>query len=170
MFLKLKHSTELTDAELILQYKKMNDPELLGHLYSRYVTLVFGLCLKYLEDRERSKDMVMHIFEQLVLDLHRHEVHNFKSWLYVFSKNHCLMELRKGTALKRKETAWLENHPGFMEYQDEIHLIDSDGQSVLNEAPKRLRQPLETRATVVCAVILLREQELSGDNGFSRFG
>lgn len=134
MFLKSKHSTDLTDAELVLQYKKKNDPEILGYLYSRYVTLVFGLCLKYLKDWDQSKDMVMHIFEQLVLDLRQHEIRNFKSWLYVFSKNHCLMELRKANSLKRREQFWLENHDDFMELQEQMHPIDTEEKSILNEA------------------------------------
>lgn len=134
MFLKSKHSTDLTDADLVLQYKRKNDPEILGYLYARYVTLVFGLCLKYLKDRDRSKDMVMHIFEQLVLDLHQHEIRNFKSWLYVFSKNHCLMELRKANSLKRREQVWLENHCDFMELKEQMHPIDTEEKAILNEA------------------------------------
>lgn len=134
MFLKSKHSTDLTDAELVLQYKKKNDPEILGYLYARYVTLVFGLCLKYLKDRDQSKDMVMHIFEQLASDLHQHEIRNFKSWLYVFSKNHCLMELRTANSLKRREQVWLENHDDFMESQEQMHPIDTEEKTILNEA------------------------------------
>ena len=126
MFLKSKHTTNLTDSELILQYKKKNEPDLLGHLYSRYVTLVYGLCLNYFLDREIAKDMVMRIFEELAIELHRHEIRNFKSWLYVFAKNHCLMELRKQSSLKRREQAWLENHGKFMEFQIENHPIDRD--------------------------------------------
>lgn len=60
------------------------------------MTLVYGLCLKYLRDEERSKDAVMEIFEQLVKKLLVHEVSNFKSWLFTLSRNYCLMEIRAG--------------------------------------------------------------------------
>lgn len=144
MFLKSKHNTDLSDAELVLQYKKKKDPEILGYLYSRYVTLVFGLCLKYLQDRDQSKDMVMHIFERLVLDLNQHDIRIFKSWLYVFSKNHCLMELRKQSTLKRREQSWLESHGEFMESQEQMHPIDDDEKAHLNGAlqdcMRRLKQ------------------------------
>src|SRR5690606_39323524 len=43
-----------------------------------------------------SQDAVMQSFEQLVDKLRVHEVDNFKGWLYVFARNFCLMELRKG--------------------------------------------------------------------------
>ena len=56
--------------------------------------LVFGVCLKYLEDKEDAKDAVMNIFEELVIKLRKHDVHFFKSWLHEVTKNHCLMLLR----------------------------------------------------------------------------
>ena len=36
----------------------------------------------------------MNIYQELVHKLPNHEVENFKSWLYVLAKNHCLMQLR----------------------------------------------------------------------------
>lgn len=68
--------------------------QLLGELYEQYMPLVYGLCLKYLKEEEKSKDAVMQIFEQLIHKLRVHEVTNFKSWLYTLARNFCLMELR----------------------------------------------------------------------------
>ena len=67
---------------------------ILGHLFSRYTSMVYGVCLKYLKDREDAKDAVMQVFEKLMQSLKAHEVENFKSWLYVTTRNHCLMHLR----------------------------------------------------------------------------
>ena len=58
------------------------------------MTLVYGLCLKYLKDEDQSKDAVMQIFEELVKKLRIHEVTNLKNWLYSLARNHCLMMLR----------------------------------------------------------------------------
>lgn len=136
MFLKSKNKIEPDDTELLIQYKKKNDPEILGLLYSRYVSLVYGLCLRYLSEREKSKDAVMQIFELLAVELHRHDIQNFKSWLYVFSKNYCLMELRKEKSLHKLEENWLANQEKFMEKADEMHLIDSNENLKLNEELK----------------------------------
>lgn len=136
MFLKSKNSADLSDQDLIFQYKKGNDPDVLGQLYSRYVALVYGLCLKYLEDRERSKDAAMQIFELLAAELHIHEISNFKGWMYVFSKNYCLMELRKQKSLRKKEEIWLIQQKDFMETADDLHPIDGDENPELNEALK----------------------------------
>ncbi len=87
------HST-FSDLELVEQYKESGDLSLVGALYNRYMTLVYGVCLKYLKDREESRDAVMQIFEKLMVSLKQHEITHFKSWLYVTSRNHCLMALR----------------------------------------------------------------------------
>lgn len=84
----------LDDLTLIQHYKKSGDLEILGQLFSRYTSLVYGVCLKYLKDREEAKDAVMLLFEKLVYSLKEHKIENFKSWLYVTARNHCLMQLR----------------------------------------------------------------------------
>jgi RNA polymerase sigma factor (sigma-70 family) len=85
-----------SDAELLQGYRQTGDLQLLGRLYQRYMDLVYGVCLKYLKDSENAKDSTLAIFEELVSKLKKHEVTNFKSWLYQLAKNHCLMQLRSG--------------------------------------------------------------------------
>lgn len=84
-----------TDADLLKQYQQHQQQDILAELYLRYSDLVYGVCMKYLEDQEEAKDAVMNIYQELVEKAKNHTIDNFKSWLYVVSKNHCLMELRK---------------------------------------------------------------------------
>lgn len=84
----------MDEQEQLLDYRITGDLEVLGKLYSPYMPLLYGLCYRYLEDRNRSEDAVMQIFEELVNKLRNHEVSNFKSWLYVYARNFCLMKLR----------------------------------------------------------------------------
>jgi RNA polymerase sigma-70 factor (ECF subfamily) len=88
------HASQDTDTDLIQRYKESGDMEVLGVLYSRYMTLVYGVCLKYLKDREQSRDAVMQIFEKLITLLKQHDVGQFRGWLFVTARNHCLMQLR----------------------------------------------------------------------------
>ncbi|MEZ0486817.1 RNA polymerase sigma factor [Fibrella aquatica] len=83
-----------TDAEYVAAYKATGSLELLGELYERHMELVYAVCFKYLRDEADSKDAVMQLFEQLIVDLRRHEVTNFKSWLHSVARNYCLMQLR----------------------------------------------------------------------------
>ncbi|MFL5741252.1 MAG: RNA polymerase sigma factor [Flavisolibacter sp.] len=92
-FLK-KISSSFSDQELVERYRQTEDLDLLGEVYQRYMDLVYGVCLKYLKDRDHAQDSVMAIFEELVTKLKKHEVENFKAWLHTLAKNHCLMRLR----------------------------------------------------------------------------
>ena len=86
----------MEEKEQLVYYKQTGDLQVLGQLYAPYMSLLYGVCFKYFQDPAESQDAVMQIFEQLVQKLRVHEVDNFKSWLYVFARNYCLMELRKG--------------------------------------------------------------------------
>jgi len=102
-FLKNIKTGELTDKELITEYKKTGDVDCIGKLYQRYMDLVFGVCLKYFKDAEKSKDAVMEIYSELCLKLRQYEVENFKPWLSVVSRNYCLMQLRSPRSLRVTE-------------------------------------------------------------------
>ena len=90
-----KNIKQFPDTELIIQYKKSKNNKYIGILFERYGHLVYGVCLKYLKNIQESQDATSLIFEKVMVDVLRMDVKNFKSWLYMVSKNHCLMQLRK---------------------------------------------------------------------------
>jgi RNA polymerase sigma factor (sigma-70 family) len=108
-----------SDQELVTAYRRSKDLGILAQLYQRYLDLLFGVCLKYLGDRELAKDAVMEIFEELTVKLIRHEVGNFRSWLYTLAKNYCLMQLRSSSRMKVRPF-----DPGLMQSAGELHLND----------------------------------------------
>ena len=83
-----------TDLDLIERYKATRDPVHLGALFERYTHLVLGVSLRFLRNREDAEDAVMAVYERLTTALLRHEVANFKSWLYSVVANDCRMTLR----------------------------------------------------------------------------
>jgi RNA polymerase sigma factor (sigma-70 family) len=98
-----KANSERTDEELLHGYQSSQNLALLSTLYLRYASLVYGVCLKYLRNRDDAKDAVMQIHEKLITTLLQHKVDNFKSWLYVNARNHCLMHLRSQKGKKKEE-------------------------------------------------------------------
>jgi len=112
---------DLDDAALLLRYKSTASLDALGMLYNRYMHLVYGVCLNYFKEEEASKDAVMQIFEELVIKLKIHEVQNFKSWLHVLTRNHCLMALRK---LAKNNTVSIDDT--FVENTGFVHLDIDD--------------------------------------------
>jgi RNA polymerase sigma factor (sigma-70 family) len=109
----------LDDPELIRLYKASGELEIVGELYNRYTSLVYGVCLKYLKDRDESRDAVMQIFEKLIQSLKTHDVEHFKSWLYVTARNYCLMQIRAS-----KGKIFEEISPSIMESDSILHLED----------------------------------------------
>lgn len=94
-FLQSKNKLSVDDEILVAEYRQSGDNKLLGELFKRYVHLVFGVSMQYLKSEADAQDMTMFVFEKLMADLKNHEVSNFKSWLYMVTKNQCLMHLRK---------------------------------------------------------------------------
>lgn len=111
---------ETADMQLLKEYRQSGDLAVLGKLYEPYMPLVYGVCLKYLNDEESAQDAVMQIFEELVEKAKRHEITQFRGWLYVLARNHCLMQLRSS---KKAEHISLDE---FMENSFILHPDDAE--------------------------------------------
>lgn len=104
----------LSEQEKIQNYIRTGDLKWVGELYKEYIHLVYGVGLKYLKNKDDAQDAVSQIFEKLIVELKKHQVTNFKSWLFVLTKNYCLMELRR---TKRVENSSIED----MEFALPVH-------------------------------------------------
>lgn len=121
-----KKLVHLSDEILIGEFTITGDLEVLGELYSRYMHLVYGVCLKYLKDRDESQDAVMQIFEKLIMEIPKQKIENFRSWLHVVTKNYCLMQLRSEKSHTEKFNEWINDPTVFMENEPVLHPIDSN--------------------------------------------
>jgi RNA polymerase sigma factor (sigma-70 family) len=124
---------EYSDNDLINKFLETGDNNFIGVLYQRYGHLVLGLCLKYLKNKDEAQDAVIQIFTDLLSALKKHKVEFFKSWLYTFSKNFCLMELRKRQSALKKELELQENIHLLMDFTDPTHLKEKEDQLSLME-------------------------------------
>lgn len=106
-----------SDETLLGRFRATGDQQLLATVYLRYTDMVYGTALKYLKEAETAKDTVMNIYQELLVKLPSHEVENFRGWLYVVVKNHCLMLLRK-----QKKSITVEFQPNFVQSEDFDHL------------------------------------------------
>ena len=130
----------LTDEELLLRYKETGNTEYFGDLYNRYIPLVYGLCLKYLQDADKSQDAVMEIFENLLTKIRGYEIKVFKTWLYSVVKNHCFRLLKEN---KREISVSFDSQ--LMESDDVLTLLDegadSEREAVLCTCIEKLPEP-----------------------------
>lgn len=152
------------DAALLVQYKSTGSLEVLGVLYNRYMHLVYGVCLNYLKEEEASKDAVMQIFEELILKLKMHEVQNFKSWLHVLTRNHCLMVLRKSA---KNHTVSIEDT--FVENTDFVHLDIEDTKEKQLTVMEKCMETLPQEQRISVDLFYLQEKcykDVAEETGF----
>lgn len=139
MIFDFRNYKNFTDDELVARYKKTGKPSLVGILYERFYHLVYGVCLKYLKDRDASKDMVIAIFEKLLISLKTEEISNFKSWLYKVTKNECLMYLRSEQRRKNREENYMSDFTDFSSEHDDIFDLYGIDSEFLSENIKSLK-------------------------------
>src|SRR6201996_2031807 len=129
-FNRPKNLNDADDDKLLTSYRESGDLTVLYKIYEKQVPLVYGVCLKYLKDEELAKDAVMEIFEELVEKVKNHDVKQFRSWLYVVSRNYCLMQLRAG---KKVETVNLDD---VMEFSLVLHPDDNNREAAMQALEK----------------------------------
>ena len=143
-FIKNITSNAESDDQLVARYKQNGDLSVLASLYQQYMDLIYGVCLKYLENSEDAQDAVINIYEELITKVLKYEIEYFRAWLYQLAKNHCLMKLRKKRAIPRHIS------DEFMHLKDEMHLDEVLlKEERLNAMHKCLEQLVEKQKTAV---------------------
>lgn len=143
MSLITSHNKSSDDQSLIRLYKQTGDMQYVGHLFEKYLTFIYGVCLRYFPE-EPAKDEAMLVFDILTDKLKSHNVENFKSWLHVLTRNHCLMAIR---SQKRKGGRLVSlEEERFMENGDFDHHVNgmADDQFHLEENLHALEKCMET--------------------------
>jgi len=84
----------LDDGELLRQYRATKDKKWLGALLERHTLLLLGVAMKYLKDKTQSEDAVQQVFLKIISNFPDTEIQNFKGWIYILMRNHCLTQLR----------------------------------------------------------------------------
>ena len=151
------------DTQLLNSYRQNGDLAVLGRLYEKWMPLVYGVSLKYLKDEEQAKDAVMGIFEELIIKAKAHDIKQFRGWLYVLSRNYCLMQLRSA---KKMETVNLDD---FMEFTPILHPDDNNREVAMN-ALERCLDKLPQAQKQSVDLFYLKEKcykDIANDTGFS---
>ena len=134
---KYQKCSGATDEELMSLYRTTGHSEYFGELYARYIPLVYGLCLKYMQHAEKAQDAVMQLYEDLYGKLNRYDVKVFRTWLYSVAKNHCLQELRK-----EKHEIPVDFDVQIMESDMILHLFDEGRDEERYEALQKCMEQL----------------------------
>lgn len=86
-----------SENELIVGCQKQ-DSKIQHLVYQTYAPKVFGICKRYMKDRERAEEMTMNTFLTVFQKINQFKSQgSFEGWILRIAVNCCLMELRKKT-------------------------------------------------------------------------
>lgn len=135
-----RHKQDISDEELLERYRKTAKPEYFDQLYERYIPLIYGLCLKYLQNPEKSQDAVIDIFESLSGKIGNYDIKIFKNWIYSVAKNHCFKILKES-----KKEIIVDFDSQLMESDTVLDLLDDeankDKETALAKCMEKLPEP-----------------------------
>lgn len=164
-----REQNQESDEWLMAKFKSTGDLEYLGRLFEKYIHLVYGVCMNYLKDREESQDATMQIFEKLMVELPKRDIDNFKPWLHVITKNHCLMQLRSMKVKSAQQEKMLVDEAIFMESSHELHHNDEQVLEHDLEALKNCIEQLKVEQKECVKLFYIKEkcyQEISDELNF----
>lgn len=117
-----------SDEELLKHYKQSGNKDLFADLFKKHVSVVYGTCLFYLQDKAEAQDATMQLFEKLLVDIHKQEINNFKGWLSFVVRNHCISIIRKNKSQNKNIKSYYEfeyEQPNY-EAEEKINKISDD--------------------------------------------
>ena len=156
--------SKYSDEDLLMLHRKSSDNQCLGYLLQRYTMLLLGVAMKYLKDRDEASDAVQQVFLKAITHLPEGEILNFKGWLYVLMRNHCLQFLR-GAHHKADETV-LNNLSAGEDVNKEELMAQEYSITQMNEALAELNEEQKT-SVILFYLKKLSYQQIMEQTGFT---
>jgi RNA polymerase sigma-70 factor (ECF subfamily) len=107
-----KNLAKLSDEDILQKYQVSFEAEYIGELFRRYVPLLYGIGLKYLQSADKAQDAVMQLFETITTQTPLNEIKEFKTGICTLMKNRCLQTLHENHQEKPadSQTNTIEQH------------------------------------------------------------
>lgn len=158
-----------SDEELLKHYKQSGNKELFADLFKKHVSVVYGSCLFYLQDKDEAQDATMQLFEKLMLDINNREIDNFKGWLSFVVRNHCISLIRKNKSQTKNIKSYYEFEYEAPDYEQE-EKINSVSDDMLLENMKDCLPKLKEDQRVCVELFYLKNksyQDIANETNFS---
>lgn len=144
---KRKNISGLSDEEILNRYKDSGNAGYFGELYNRYVSLLYGIGLKYLNDAGHAEDAVMQLFENLLPEIAQYDIPVFRTWIYPVMKNHCLQIIQKENREIIADFSAETMEPDEISPLFDEKNNDKEKQALLKQCIKKL--PVEQRIAII---------------------
>ncbi|MBK8366392.1 MAG: sigma-70 family RNA polymerase sigma factor [Bacteroidetes bacterium] len=166
LFKKKEYSS---DEELLKHYKQSGNKDLFADLFKKHVSVVYGTCLFYLQDKDEAQDATMQLFEKLMLDINNREIDNFKGWLSFVVRNHCISIIRKNKSQSKNIKSYyeFEYEDANYETEEKINAVSDD---VMLENMKQCLPKLKENQRLCVELFYLNNksyQDIANQTGFT---
>ena len=166
LFKKKEYSS---DEELLKHYKQSGNKDLFADLFKKHVSVVYGTCLFYLQDKDEAQDATMQLFEKLMLDINNREIDNFKGWLSFVVRNHCISIIRKNKSQSKNIKSYyeFEYEDANYETEEKINTVSDD---VMLENMKQCLPKLKEKQRLCVELFYLNNksyQDIANQTGFT---
>jgi RNA polymerase sigma-70 factor (ECF subfamily) len=158
-----------SDEELLKHYKQSGNKELFADLFKKHVSVVYGTCLFYLQDKDEAQDATMQLFEKLMLDINNREIDNFKGWLSFVVRNHCISLIRKNKSQTKNIKSYYEFEYESPNYEEE-EKINAVSDDILLENMKECLPKLKENQRMCVELFYLKNksyQDIANETNFS---
>ena len=158
-----------SDEELLKHYKQSGNKELFADLFKKHVSVVYGTCLFYLQDKDEAQDATMQFFEKLMLDINNREIDNFKGWLSFVVRNHCISLIRKNKSQTKNIKSYYEFEYESPNYEEE-EKINAVSDDILLENMKECLPKLKENQRICVELFYLKNksyQDIANETNFS---
>lgn len=158
-----------SDEELLKHYKQSGNKELFADLFKKHVSVVYGTCLFYLQDKDEAQDATMQLFEKLMLDINNREIDNFKGWLSFVVRNHCISLIRKNKSQTKNIKSYYEFEYESPNYEEE-EKINAVSDDILIENMKECLPKLKENQRICVELFYLKNksyQDIANETNFS---
>jgi RNA polymerase sigma factor (sigma-70 family) len=158
-----------SDEELLKRYKQSGNKELFADLFKKHVSVVYGTCLFYLQDKAEAQDATMQLFEKLLLDINNREIENFKAWLSFVVRNHCISIIRKSKSQTKNIKSYYEFEFETPEFEREEKINTISDELLQDKIKECLPKLKENQRTCLDLFYLQNKsyQTIAGETGFS---
>ena len=84
----------------ILSRVRKNDPKAQKTLYDKYAPLFYGICLRYMKNKQEAEDVLVESFYRIFSKIHQYnDKGSFEGWMKRIVINSNLMQIRKNNNL-----------------------------------------------------------------------
>jgi RNA polymerase sigma factor (sigma-70 family) len=154
----------IDDKELLDKFYTDGNNEWLGILLQRYTLLLLGTCMKYLKNEQEAKDSVQQIFLKVITEAPKYKIDYFKSWLYMVTRNYCLMQLRNKNIILPVESESYLQQP---DETDKTELLSKEEKLRLMESSLEELNDEQKKCVVMFYIQKKTYNEIAANTGFS---